>query len=72
MRYEYLKLTNDYLMNDRMLYIDGFVEFLLFSISEYTAKLSFTIMKALFYRLLEPYRILDEIVNGIGLTSEHI
>jgi len=59
-------------MNDRMLYIDGFVEFLLFGISEYTAKLAFTIMKALFYRLQEPYRILDEIVNGTGLTSEHI
>ncbi|KAL4474740.1 hypothetical protein ABPG74_001436 [Tetrahymena malaccensis] len=71
-RDEYLKLVYTYLMNDYMLHINGFCELLTDQISDLTEKSSFTIIKALFYRLPDARQILEEIVNGQGLQKRHI
>lgn len=54
-------------MNDYMLHIKGFCELLVDQLNENTMKLSFTIMKRLFYRLPDAKIILEEIINGNGL-----
>lgn len=58
-RNEYLKLLLEYLMNDSMLYVNGFVELVMYSLSEHTSRITFTLIKHLFFRLNDAHAILD-------------